>query len=293
MAREKVLLDTDPGSEIDDVLALAYLSRHPDCELLGVTTITGDTQRRAALAEIVLRDYGQPDVPVLAGMRETLAWGIAQPEVQHFDVMKNRPHRLDHRSDAVDFMRQTIRSRPGEVTLVTIGPLTHAALLFALDPEIPSLLKGMVSMAGSFFRGEECEWNCEADPVASAMTFSRSLKHTVVGMDVAAPCFLNRDEARTRFSHPAFDAVRPMTERWFTEKKMVVFHDPLAAVSVFRPDLMRYRTGVVICPEDEFGRTRFEWTPEGPHHVAREVDPQAFFTEFFNIIERGETAPVG
>ncbi|RYG48726.1 nucleoside hydrolase [bacterium] len=293
MARQAVLLDTDPGSEIDDVLALLYLARHPECELLGVTTVTGDTQRRAALAEIVLRDYGLGDVPVVAGMRETLAWGIAQPEVQHYDCMRQRPHRLNHRTDAVDFLRETIRSRPGEVTLVSIGPLTHVALLLAVDPEIPSLLKGMVTMSGSFFRGEECEWNCEADPVAAAMTFSRSLKHRVVGMDVSVPCFLNRDEARAKFSHPAFDAVRPMTERWFSEKKMVVFHDPLAATAVFRPDLMKYRTGMVICPEDEFGRTRFEWTPEGPHQVAREVDSEGFFDEFFSVVERGDAAPVG
>jgi len=52
-AATKLLLDTDIGSDIDDAVALAYLLAQPDCELPGVTTCTGDSQRRAALAAAV------------------------------------------------------------------------------------------------------------------------------------------------------------------------------------------------------------------------------------------------
>ena len=51
---------------------------------------------------------------------------------------------------AVDFLRQTIRSRPGEITLLSVGPLTNIGLLFALDPEIPELLKQYVMMGGVY-----------------------------------------------------------------------------------------------------------------------------------------------
>ena len=44
---EKVLFDTDIGTDIDDALALAYLLCQPECDLLGVTTVSGDvTERR-------------------------------------------------------------------------------------------------------------------------------------------------------------------------------------------------------------------------------------------------------
>ncbi len=45
---------------------------------------------------------------------------------------------------AVDFLRDTIRARPAEIMLLAIGPLTNLGVLFALDPEMPSLLKQLV-----------------------------------------------------------------------------------------------------------------------------------------------------
>jgi purine nucleosidase len=65
--RVPVLFDTDIGSDIDDAVALAYLLRQPRCELLGVTTATGDTGQRAALAEVICRAAGRNDVPIHAG----------------------------------------------------------------------------------------------------------------------------------------------------------------------------------------------------------------------------------
>ena len=46
----RVLLDTDIGSDIDDAVALVYLLAQPRCELFGVTTVRGSSDRRAMLA---------------------------------------------------------------------------------------------------------------------------------------------------------------------------------------------------------------------------------------------------
>ena len=48
-----ILLDTDIGSDIDDAVALAYLLAHPDAELVGITTVSGDTEQRAACATAI------------------------------------------------------------------------------------------------------------------------------------------------------------------------------------------------------------------------------------------------
>ena len=42
-----VLIDTDIGDDIDDALALALALCSPEIEVLGVTTVFGDTQKRA------------------------------------------------------------------------------------------------------------------------------------------------------------------------------------------------------------------------------------------------------
>ena len=55
----KVLLDTDIGSDIDDALCLAYLLAQPECELLGITTVTGDVEKRAMLASAQCKVVGE------------------------------------------------------------------------------------------------------------------------------------------------------------------------------------------------------------------------------------------
>jgi purine nucleosidase len=51
--RVPVILDTDIGSDIDDAVALSYLLRQPRCELVGITTVTGDVAQRAGCADVI------------------------------------------------------------------------------------------------------------------------------------------------------------------------------------------------------------------------------------------------
>jgi purine nucleosidase len=281
-----VLLDTDPGSDIDDALAIAYLLRQPRCELLGITTVTGDTVARAAIVDVICRAFGREDVPIVAGAQETLVWGQGQPNVPHYDAIASRPHRRDYAPNAaVDFLRETIRARPGEITLLSIGPLTNVALLFALDPEIPSLLRGFVSMLGSFFR-EGNEWNAICDPGATAAVLRRSVAHTMIGLDVTMRCTMPPTEVRQRFARGPQSVVLPMAEKWFEAADRITFHDPLAAAAIFDPDLCTYRKGKVHSPVsvDAPGATRFHEDPQGPHTVADRVDADQFFAHYFEIL---------
>ena len=68
----KVLFDTDIGSDIDDAVALAYLLTQQRCELLGVTTVTGEADQRAEIASAMCRSVGRDDVPVHAGCPQAM-----------------------------------------------------------------------------------------------------------------------------------------------------------------------------------------------------------------------------
>lgn len=281
-----ILLDTDPGSDIDDALAIAYLLRQPRCELLGITTVTGDTVQRAGIVEVICRAYGREDVPIVAGARETLVWGQGQPNVPHYPAIADLAHRRDYQPDAaVDFLRKTIRSRPGEITLLSIGPLTNVALLFALDPEIPTLLRGFVSMLGSFFR-EGNEWNAICDPAATTAVLRRSVAHTMIGLDVTMQCSMPPEEVRRRFANGPQSVILPMAEKWFESANRITFHDPLAAAVPFEPDLCTYRQGKVHSPVsvDGPGATAFREDAEGPHAVAESVDVDRFFAHYFQTL---------
>jgi purine nucleosidase len=289
--RVPVLFDTDIGSDIDDAVALAYLLRQPRCELLGVTTVTGDVTKRCALARAICEAAGRPHVPVHAGAPRVLLYGPGQPEVPQYEALKNRPHRMDWApAAAVPFLRSAIRARPGEVTLLTVGPLTNVALLFGVDPEIPRLLREVVSMAGVFFgKREDREWNCLVDPVATAIvcraTAAAGVPHRFFGLDVTTRCRMPAPEVRARFDRPPLDLVREMAEIWFQDRSEITFHDPLAAAAVFEPDLCTYAVGLVAgdpSDGDAGGRTLFA-EGAGPHRVANAVDVEAFFRSYFSV----------
>ena len=287
-----ILLDTDIGSDIDDAVALAYLLRQPQCRLLGITTVTGDVAKRCACAEVVCAAAGRSDIPIHAGRSTPLMPGPGQPAVPQYQSIAAMKHRRDWPANtAVDFLRRTIRAHPGEITLLSIGPLSNVALLFALGPEIPLLLKQIVSMAGIFYGGpQDREWNILVDPVAAAMVYSTPrAPHVSFGLDVTTKCKMVAADVRERFTASPLDVVDKMAEVWFKRTREIIFHDPLAAAAIFHPDLCRYEDGTVHVPLDPdqqtAGRTLFRpgTGSEQPDRVAKTVQADRFFAEYFSV----------
>ncbi len=288
-----VLLDTDIGSDIDDAVALAYLLKQPRCELVGVTTVSGDTQQRAALCALVCESAGRGDVPIHAGLAGPLVPGLGpgQPHVPQYDAVKDRPHQKRFASDAVEYLRRTIRARPGELCLFAIGPLTNVAVLLALDPGIASLLRSIVLMNGDFFRPNRgAEWNVRCDPAASAVVYGTpGASLTAYGLDVTLQVKLGADDCRRRFARAGgpLGVVADLAEVWFHDRPEITFHDPLAAAAIFEPDLCRYRDGRVavdLADPREPGRTTLHAGDARPHRVAETVDAGRFIDHYFATV---------
>jgi inosine-uridine nucleoside N-ribohydrolase len=295
--RIPVLLDTDIGSDIDDAVCLAYLLRQPRCELVGVTTVTGEVAQRAALSDVICRAAGRTDVPIHAGAGPVLLYGPGQPRVPQYEAIRGRPHRKDFPAgDAIEFMRRTIRTRPGAVTLLAIGPFTNVALLFATDPEIPALLRELVIMGGVFTAGNghgpaALEWNARVDPLATAIMFrARPPRFTAIGLEVTTRCRLSATECRRRFATAGgpLTVVAEMAEVWFRGREQLTFHDPLAAAVLFEPELCDYADGLVsvsIHDEALAGLTQFRsGGDEKPHRIATAVQPERFFDHYFGAV---------
>ena len=75
---QKILLDTDIGGDIDDAICLAYLLKEPQCALLGITTVCGEPEKRAAVADAICRAAGR-QVPIVAGVETPLQPGPPFP----------------------------------------------------------------------------------------------------------------------------------------------------------------------------------------------------------------------
>ena len=293
----KLLLDTDIGSDIDDAVCLAYLLRQPACELLGITTVSGEPTKRATIVSALCQAAGK-DVPILPGADDPLIVPQRQPEVPQADALtrwSHAPASSYPQGEAVEFLRQTIRQHPGEITLLAIGPLTNIALLFRADPSIPSLLKELILMGGAFDTAPGVprrEWNILLDPHAAEIVYrARPAVHRSIGLDVTLRVTMPAAEVRQRFQTPELAPVLAFAAGWFKQRKELQFHDPLAAAAIFDDRVCTFARGTVgidLADSDDCGRTL--WTPgdaNSPHEIAVGVDAARFFDHYFGIVAGG------
>ena len=135
----KILLDTDIGSDIDDAVCLAYLLAQPDCDLVGITTVSGEAIKRAQMASSLCKVAGK-SVPIFPGVERPLLNDALQREASQAVALEKWDHETSFpEGQAIPFMQDLIRSNPGEITLLTIGCLTNAALLFARQGQLPDI----------------------------------------------------------------------------------------------------------------------------------------------------------
>lgn len=290
----KILLDTDIGSDIDDAVCLAYLLAQPECELLGITTVTGEAEKRAQLASVLCKVAGK-DIPIFPGAEAPLMRDASfQAEAPQSEALKRWPHLEKFpKGQAVEFLRQTIRANPGEVTLLTIGPLTNAGLLFKTDPEVAGLLKGFVMMGGLFTNRlagvGPLEWNAMGDPHATAIVYRTPVQvHRSIGLDVTCQVTMPAEEVNECFTYPLLQPVKDFAKVWFEHVGGITFHDPLAAVTIFKPEVCNFERGEVEIELTSQNLTGFTfWRPgeKGPHEVALQVNPGMFFDAYFSVFQ--------
>jgi purine nucleosidase len=298
----KILLDTDIDilGDIDDALCLAYLLAQPACELIGITTVSYDTERRAMVASALCK-AARKEIPILPGASVPLLAPL--PRIEGIDTSPAEEaalRRWEHespfpRSQAIDFMRRAIHDNPGEVTLLAIGPLTNVALLFAVDPETPALLRSLVMMGGAFTAqgannvgSKRAEWNAGFDPHATAMVYRAPVKrHRSVGLDVTEQIKLDEAGFRQRFSAAQDHPLHEFVDLWFRHRPAITFHDPLAAATIFDDRICRFAHGSVKVDLDGAASPGTTiWTAGGDetrHEVAVAVDRERFLDHYFEI----------
>jgi inosine-uridine nucleoside N-ribohydrolase len=287
----KLLLDTDIGSDVDDAVCLAYLLANPDCELLGITTVSGEAEARAGIASALCNVAGKA-IPIYPGREEPLLGVQQQPHAPQASALGRWPQQTSFpRGQAVEFLRQTIRAHPGEVVLLAIGPLTNVAALFAADAEVPSLLKALVLMCGVFTNRlvgvGPVEWNAKLDPAATAIVYqARPRLHRSIGLDVTCQVKLPAATVRERFQASLLRPVLDLAEVWFQGADMVTFHDPLAATTIFDDRICGFERGQVtveLASDRLAGLTHWVAEPGGRHEVALTVDAPCFFEHYFSF----------
>jgi purine nucleosidase len=179
--RVPLILDVDTG--IDDALALLYAVASAEAELVAVTCLPGNATLVdvASNTRAVLQLVGRDDFEVAAGGEAPLRRPLEVTPETHGPrgigyAELPQPHRPLSTRSGPQLIVDEARRRPGEITLVTLGPLSTLARALDLEPALPSLLRRWVSMGGAFrVPGNTTpvsEWNIHCDPEAAQVAFA-------------------------------------------------------------------------------------------------------------------------
>ena len=307
-----VILDVDTG--IDDALAILLACASPQVELLAVTCVSGnvaaDQVCRNTLA--VLDLAGRADVEVAVGREVPLARPLRTapethgPEGIGYARLPAETRAVSERH-AADIIVAEASRRPGELTLVTLGPLTNLAVALQREPELPRLLRRLVMMAGSYRSAGNTapttEWNVAIDPEAMQAVLDGwsaiegAPRPLALGLDVTERAKLTPDhlaELHRRAGDPPDSPLLRLVDdalRFYMEFHSrydgfygCFLHDPLAFAAALDPALVRVeavRVEVELEGRWTTGETvtdwRRQWARPPNVDVAVESDVGAFF----------------
>ena len=242
---KKIILDCDPG--IDDALAIVFAVGSPELDLLGLTSVAGNVglDLTTSNAQRVCEFIGATGIPVTPGAAAPLLRPPIDARLVHGDsglggARLPDPTGRPAGGHAIDYLIDTIKSAPGEITLVATGPLTNIALAVHREPRLVKLVSDFVIMGGSASRGNvtpAAEFNIGADPEAAAIVFRAGWTVTMVGLDVtlqARATAAVRDRLQP-LGPLATELVLPGLDQYATDA------DPLAATPLADGQQSRYR----------------------------------------------------
>jgi purine nucleosidase len=189
----RFLIDSDTGS--DDAVALVLGLKQPDVRVEAITVVAGnvpvDQGVQNALHTVELTGVS---VPVYRGMAAPLRHPYETAQHVHGsdgmgDIGLPLYGRTPAPEHATDVILETINRYPGEITLVTLGPLTNVAMALLREPELAGMVKECVIMGGT---GQGygnvtpvAEYNIWVDPDAARIVFESGMPLTMVGWDIS------------------------------------------------------------------------------------------------------------
>ncbi len=311
--RIPVLIDTDV--DIDDWMAILYLSMHPSVDLRGVTTtgvgachLTPGTRNALDLLQLT----GKPGIPVAKGTSAPLSYSNVFPQSIRgpIDAVYNVPLPTNPNSpvneSAVDFLRAALEASPEPMTILAIGGGTNLGTLLHTCPEVAPKIERIVMMGGAIlvpgnvnvvdpdYLNTVAEWNFFLDPLGGQYIFDSGVPVTLVPLDASDHVPLNLpfyDRIQQRHTTPqaAFIYQTLTADIPFVQSGDFFFWDPLAAAVLTDPPIASGRTlklRVVQELDEEADHSgQLVEDPNGASiDVMLDADADAFYDLFLDVI---------
>jgi inosine-uridine nucleoside N-ribohydrolase len=293
MPKHKIIFDTDPG--IDDAMALLLLARHPDVDLLAITTVFGnggiETVTRNAL---FLKDRFGVAAPVAQGADRAIGSNAPPAAAHHvhgdnglggIDIPEKLGATLDPRP-AHRLIVELVKQHPHEVRILAVGRMTNLALALAEAPEIAGLVKDVVVMGGAFGRNGHwgnvtpvAEANIYGDPVAADIAFGAAWPAAIIGLDVTkevtmTPGFVEELAATGEDGRFVRDICGHYQRFYRTRDNIEGFfvHDASAVTYALNPEFFATERGQIRVVPDGIAKGQTIIKPEGVNFPPGEWD---------------------
>lgn len=209
MEKEKIILDCDPGS--DDAVAIMLALFSEKLDVLGICTVNGN-RIVPKTTENALRvvQFLNSKVPVYRGCENALVSKLIPtrkpnlPRVTlndcHGDFLKLPPATIKpEKKHAVNFLVDSFMESDGDITLVTVGPLTNVAMALRLEPQIENKIKRIVMMGGGHTgcnASSSAEFNFYADPESAKIVMDTKIPKMILPLDATWRACITSDQCK-------------------------------------------------------------------------------------------------
>ncbi len=282
--REKIIIDTDIGDDIDDAFAVALALSSPEFEVLGFSASFGDTPSRAKMLDRMLGELGRSDIAVAMGTPvDVNRNAFTQRRYAEGGAFARGQH-----PNSVDFILDQARKYPHQVTLVAIGPLANVGAMIAKDPASFRLLKKVVIMGGSIRTmtdpygvappiAPHPEWNIKNDIAGAQKLFAAGVPLQVLPLDSTANLKMHEVARTALFAHGSMmtNILAGLYYEWsqYTRSPTPTLYDPMTLASMLEPSLCPLTPMHITV--DDAGNTKE--TPGAPNaQVCLHSDAEAF-----------------
>lgn len=304
MAKQKLIIDCDPGH--DDAFALLLACYSEKFDLLGVTTCSGNqtVEKTYNNAFNLLNFFNRSEVPLAKGNPKPLVReSRICPEIHGetgldgFAFPKYESHHLNIEGYKllIDLL-----SKNKDVIVVTTGPMTNLALAIKHDSSILKNIKEIVLMGGSTGEGnitKAAEFNILVDPEAADICFKSGVALRMLGLNVTRQVLVEdsviekASKIGTRGSDLFVKLMKVFNEnqRNFFGIKAGPLHDPATIVSLLNEKAFEFE-GMNVTVDtsftDQAGKTICVKCKPYNCKVAVKVNAKEYWKTIYEYLEK-------
>lgn len=187
----KFWIDSDTAS--DDAVAILMALRWPDVQVEGISVVSGNVPVEVGVRNALYTvELCGKQTPVYQGLARPL---VREPSYAYFfhgpDGMGGmnypEPRHQVETDHAVVALIQALRAAAGEITLVTLGPLSNIAAAISIAPDIVNMIPMCYVMGGAAAClgnvTPAAEYNIWVDPEAAYRVFHSGIPLMMVGWE--------------------------------------------------------------------------------------------------------------